>query len=164
MRNLASRNAVRMTLMDLENDLRALDPARFTTDGIHSGSIKRQAWVNRAFQENLDKVEVELIDNIALITEEATDAAAIRLLCHLIWRNAWDQSQPGHKKYRARVSKNRGQTFWTDWVRHQREGPFVPKENWDQYFRRTRPQVPLGMKRRRRKLRAGKNDVQIEVP
>ena len=97
MRNLASGKDVRMTLMDLEHELRALDQARFTTDGLHSGSIERQAWMNRTFQENLDEVEVELFDNGALRTEEATNAAAIHLLCRLICRHAWDQSQPCRK-------------------------------------------------------------------
>ena len=39
-RNLASCNARRMIRMDLEHELRAMDQARFTTDGIHFDSIK----------------------------------------------------------------------------------------------------------------------------
>ena len=35
LRNLASRNAGRMILMDIERELRAMDQARLTTDGIH---------------------------------------------------------------------------------------------------------------------------------
>ena len=46
LRNLASRNAGRMILMDIEHELRAMDQARITTDGIHSDSIKGQAWMN----------------------------------------------------------------------------------------------------------------------
>ena len=42
-RNLASRNTRRMILMNLEHELRALDHARFNTDGIHSDSIEDQA-------------------------------------------------------------------------------------------------------------------------
>ena len=49
LRNLASRNAARMILMDIEHELRAMDKARLTTDGIHFDSIERQAWLNRVF-------------------------------------------------------------------------------------------------------------------
>ena len=42
-RNLASRNAGRMILMDIELELRAMDQARLTTDGIHFDSIEGQA-------------------------------------------------------------------------------------------------------------------------
>ena len=40
LRNLASRNAGRMILMDIEHELRAMDQARLTTDGIHFDSIE----------------------------------------------------------------------------------------------------------------------------
>ena len=43
LRNLASRNAGRMILMDIEHELRAMDQARLTTDGIHFNSIEGQA-------------------------------------------------------------------------------------------------------------------------
>ena len=43
MRILASRNAGRKILMDLEHELRALDQARFKTDGIHFDTIEGQA-------------------------------------------------------------------------------------------------------------------------
>ena len=46
LRNLASRNAGRMILMDIEHELRAMDQARLTTDGIHFDSIEGQAWMN----------------------------------------------------------------------------------------------------------------------
>ena len=42
-RNLASRNAGRMIFMDFEHELRAMDQARLTTDGIHFDSIEGQA-------------------------------------------------------------------------------------------------------------------------
>ena len=61
-RNLASRNAGRMILMDIEHELRAMDQARLTTDGIHFNSIEGQAWLNRIFQERLDEMEVEFLD------------------------------------------------------------------------------------------------------
>ena len=42
-RNLASRNAGRMILMDIEHELRAIDQARLTTHGIHFDSNEGQA-------------------------------------------------------------------------------------------------------------------------
>ena len=62
LRNLASRNAGRLILMDIEHELRAIDQARLTTDGIHFDSIEGQVWLNRVFQERLDVMEVELFD------------------------------------------------------------------------------------------------------
>ena len=62
LRNLASRNAGRMILMDIEHELRAMDQARLTTDGIHFDSIEGQAWLNRVFQERFDELEAELFD------------------------------------------------------------------------------------------------------
>ena len=40
LRNLASQNARRMILMDIEHELRAMDQARLTTNGIHFDSIE----------------------------------------------------------------------------------------------------------------------------
>ena len=40
MSNLASRNAVRMIVMDIKHEPRAMDQARLTTDGIHFDSIE----------------------------------------------------------------------------------------------------------------------------
>ena len=57
-----SQNAGRMILMDIEHELRAMDQARLTTDGIHFDSIEGQAWLNRVFHERLDELEVELFD------------------------------------------------------------------------------------------------------
>ena len=70
-RNLASRNAGRMILMVIEHDLRAMDQARLTTDGIHFDNIEGQAWLNRVFQERLDELEVELFDTGVLKEEGA---------------------------------------------------------------------------------------------
>ena len=69
LRNLASRNAGRMILMDIEHELRAMDQARITTDGIHFDSIEGQVWMNRVFQERLDEMEVELFDTGVLKKE-----------------------------------------------------------------------------------------------
>ena len=48
LRNLASRNAGRMILMDIEHELRAMDQARLNTDGIHLDNIEGQAWLNES--------------------------------------------------------------------------------------------------------------------
>ena len=77
MRNLASRNAGRMILMDIEHELRAMDQARLTTDGILFDSIEGQAWLNRVFQERLDEMEVELFDTGVLKKEETINEPAI---------------------------------------------------------------------------------------
>ena len=76
LRNLASRNAGRMILMDIEHELRAMDQARLTTDGIHFDSIEGQAWLNRVFQERLDKLEAELFDT-RVLKEEGTASDAV---------------------------------------------------------------------------------------
>ena len=77
LRNLASRNAGRMILMDIENDVRAMDQARLTTDGIHFDSIEGQAWLNRVFQERLDELVVELFDTGVLREEGASSETVI---------------------------------------------------------------------------------------
>ena len=71
LRNLASRNAGRMILMDIEHELRAMNQARLTTDGIHFDSIEGQAPLNRVFQERLDELEAELFDT-GVLKEEGT--------------------------------------------------------------------------------------------
>ena len=77
LRNLASRNAGRMILMDIEHELRAMDQARLTTDGIHFDSIEGQAWLNRVFQERLDELKVELFDTGVLREEGASSETVI---------------------------------------------------------------------------------------
>ena len=79
LRNLASRNAGRLILIDIEQELRAMDQARLTTDGIHFDSIEGQAWLNRVFQERLDEMEVELFDTGVLKKEETANETAIFL-------------------------------------------------------------------------------------
>ena len=76
LRNLASRNAGRMILMDIEHELRAMDQARLTTDGIHFDSIEGQAWLNRVFQERLDELEAELFDT-GVLKEGGTASDAV---------------------------------------------------------------------------------------
>ena len=75
--NLASRNAGRMILMDIEHELRAMEQARLTTDGVHFDSIEGQAWLNRVFQERLDELEVELLDTGVLKEEGALNEPVI---------------------------------------------------------------------------------------
>ena len=77
LRNLASRNAGRMILVDIEHELRAMDQTRLTTDGIHFDNIEGQAWLNRVFQERLDELEVELFDTGVLKEEGALNAPVI---------------------------------------------------------------------------------------
>ena len=77
LRNIASRNAGRLILMGIEHELRAMDQARLTTDGIHFDSIQGQAWLNRVFQERLDEMEVELFDTGVLKKEETANEPAI---------------------------------------------------------------------------------------
>ena len=77
LRNLASRNAGRVILMDIEHELRTKDQARITADGIHFDSIEGQAWMNRVFQERLDEMEVELFDTGKLKKEETTNELAL---------------------------------------------------------------------------------------
>ena len=76
LRNLASRNAGRMILMEIEHELRAMDQARLTKDGIHFDSIEGQAWLNRVFQERLDDLEAELFDT-GVLKEEGTASDAV---------------------------------------------------------------------------------------
>ena len=77
LRNLASRNARLMILMDIEHELRAMDQARLSTDGIHFDSIEGQAWLSRVFQEQLDEMEVEIFDTEVLKREDTTNKPAI---------------------------------------------------------------------------------------
>ena len=94
LRNLASRNVGRMILMDIEHELRAMDQARLTRDGIHFDSIEGQVWLNRVFQERLDELEVELFDTGVLREEGASRETVITPLCLLTWKHAWGRSRP----------------------------------------------------------------------
>ena len=63
--------------MDIKHELRAMDQASLTTDGIHFDSIEGQAWLKRVFQERLDEMEVELFDTGVLKKEETSNKPAI---------------------------------------------------------------------------------------
>ena len=77
LRNLVSQNAGRMILVFIENELRAMDQARLTTDGIHFDSIEGQAWLNRVFHERFDEFEVEPFDTGVLKEEGASNEPKI---------------------------------------------------------------------------------------
>ena len=62
--------------MGIEHELRAMDQAKQTTDGIHFDGIEGQAWLNRVFQKRLDEMEVELFDTGVLKKEETSNKPA----------------------------------------------------------------------------------------
>ena len=76
LRNPRKSERRKKTLMDIEHELRAMDQARLTTDGIHFDSIEGQAWLNRVFQEWLDELEAELFD-AGVLKEEGTASDAV---------------------------------------------------------------------------------------
>ena len=59
------------------SQLRAMDQARLTTDGIHFDSIEGQAWLNGVFQERLSEMKDELFDTRVLKKEETANEPAI---------------------------------------------------------------------------------------
>ena len=73
--NLASR------IMDIEHELRAMDQARLTADGIHFIHLG-QAWLNRVFQGRLDELEVELFDTGVLKEEGASNEPVVITFVH----------------------------------------------------------------------------------
>ena len=94
LRNLASRNAGQLILMDVEHELRAMDHTRLTTDGIHFDSIEGQAWLNRVFQERLDEMEIEFFGTGVLKKEETANELTSSTFVPLIWDYIWERSQP----------------------------------------------------------------------
>ena len=130
LRSLASQNAGRMILMDIEHELRAMDQARLTTDGIHFDSIEGQAWLNRVFQERLDELEVELFDTGVLKEEEASKEPTITTFVppNLETRlgvvpavtiyKPQSSSEPGHRRM-----------YEIDWEKRPRGGPLILDED-----------------------------------
>ena len=108
LRNLASRNAGRMILMDIEHELRAMDQARLTTDGIHFDSIEGQAWLNGVFRGRFDELEVELFDTGVLKEEETSNEPVITAFVppNLETRLS---TVPAVTKYRQQSSSKPGQ-------------------------------------------------------
>ena len=107
-RNLASRNAGRMILMDIEHELRAMDQARLTTDGIHFDSIEGQAWLNRVFQERLDELEAELFATGMLKEEETKNGAVITTFVPPSLETRLG-TVPAATNYRQQISSEPGQ-------------------------------------------------------
>ena len=105
-----------MILMDLEHELRAMDQARFTTDGINFDSIEGQGWMIRVFQELLDELQVEFFDIGVLRVEEATNVPAISTFVppNLETQLGSVPAVPQHRCLRARANKGRGQTCLID--------------------------------------------------
>ena len=96
--------------MDIEHELRAMDQARLTTDGIHFDSIEGQAWLNRVFQERLDELEAELFDTGVLKEEGTVSDAVITTFVPPSLETRWVRSQPSRitgNKAPANRSKNR---------------------------------------------------------
>ena len=108
LRNLASRNAGRIILMDIEHELRAMDQARLTTDGIHFDSIEGQAWLNRIFQERLDELEAELVDTGVLKEEGTANDAVITTFVPLSLETRLGMV-PAVTNYRQQSSSEPGQ-------------------------------------------------------
>ena len=120
LRNLASRNAGRMILMDIEHELRAMDQARLTTDGIHFDSIEGQAWLNRVFQERLDELEAELFDT-GVLKEEGTVSDAVITTYVPPSLETRLGTVPAVTNYKQQSSANqvRGQTYKIDWIKRR---------------------------------------------
>ena len=116
LRNLASRNAGRMILMEIEHELRAIDQARLTTDGIHFDSIEGQAWLNRVFQERLDDLEAELFDT-GVLKEEGTASDAVITTFVPPSLETRLGTVPAVTNYRQQSSSEPGQR--TDWEKRR---------------------------------------------
>ena len=80
--------------MDIEHELRAMDQARLTTDGIHFDSIEGQAWLNGVFQGRLDELEVELFDTGVLKEEGASKEPVIITFVPPNLETRWGRSRP----------------------------------------------------------------------
>ena len=109
-----------MILMDIEHDLRAMDQARLTTDGIHFDSIEGQAWLNRVFQERLDELEAELFDT-GVLKEEGTVSDAVITTFVPPSLETRLGTVPAVTNYRQQSSSESGQrtTYRIDWEKHR---------------------------------------------
>ena len=118
-----------MILMDIEHELRAMDQASQTTDGIHFDSIERQAWLNRVFQELLAEMEVELLDTGVLKKEETSNKPAISIFVPTNLETRLG-TVPAVMTYRPQSSSKPGQR--TDvqdrWGKRPREEPSILDE------------------------------------
>ena len=106
--------------MDIEHELRAMDQARLTTDGIHFDSIEGQAWLNRVFQERLDELEAELFDTGVLKEEGTVSDAVITTFVPPSLEHAWVRSRPSRTTgNKAPANQVRGQTYKIDWEKRR---------------------------------------------
>ena len=119
LRNLASRNARRMILMDIEYELRAKDQARLTTDGIHFDSIEGQAWMNRVFKERLVEMEVELFDTGVLNKKETTNEPAISTFVPPNLETRLGTVPAVTYRRKALASHGKRQMYRIDWKKRQ---------------------------------------------
>ena len=110
--------------MDIEHELRAMDQARLTTDGIHFDSIEGQAWLNRVFQERLDELEVELFDTGMLKEEGASNETVITTF---VPPNL--ETRLGTIDSRAPANQVKEQMFRIDWEKRRWGGPFILGED-----------------------------------
>ena len=101
----------KMILMDIEHELRAIDQARLTTDGIHFDSIEGQAWLNLVFQERLEELEAELFDT-GVLKEEGTASDALITTFVPPSLETRLGTVPAVTNYRQQSSSEPGQ--WTD--------------------------------------------------
>ena len=72
LRNLANRNAGRMILMDIEHELRAMDQARLTTDGIHFDSIEGTGLVESSLPRTVGMSWKHELFDTGVLKEEGT--------------------------------------------------------------------------------------------
>ena len=130
LKNLASRNAGRMILMDIEeHGLRAMDQARLTTDGIHFDSIEGRAWLNRVFQERLIELEVELFDTGVLKEEGSSNETVITTFVPPSLETRLG-TVPAVTNYRQQSSSEPGQrTDAQGWEKRRRGGQFILGED-----------------------------------
>ena len=106
--------------MDIEHELRAMDQARLTTDGIHFDSIEGQAWLNRVFQERLDELEAELFDTGVLKEEGTVSDAVITTFVPPSLETRLGTSRPSRTTgNKAPVNQVNGPTCRIDWERHR---------------------------------------------
>ena len=124
--------------MEIEHELRAMDHARLTTDGIHFDNIEGQVWLNRVFQERLDELEVELFDTGVLKEEGALNEPVITTFVPPSLETRLG-TVPAVTNYRQQSSSQPGQrTDVQDWLGEapmrrtinprRRLGPINPRE------------------------------------
>ena len=106
--------------MDIEHELRAMDQARLTTDGIHFDSIEGQAWLNRVYQERLDELEAELFDTGVLKEEGTSNDTVITTFVPPSLQTRLGTLRPSRTTdNRAPANQVRGRTCRIDWEKRR---------------------------------------------